>query len=98
MELINFQICIGLNNIERVREEVAKLPEVFRVSDLLETISKGTPDSTNSEANRAAAEQFKGTFQRLISSAMENMETKLTEFVDSVVDKVSVECELKILN
>ncbi|XP_018028039.2 protein unc-13 homolog 4B [Hyalella azteca] len=86
---ITKQICIGLNNIERVRDEVAKLPEVFRVSDLLETISKGTPDSTNSEANRAAAEQFKGTFQRLISSAMENMETKLTEFVDSVVDKVS---------
>ncbi|KAF2354555.1 C2 domain [Trinorchestia longiramus] len=86
---ITKQICIGLNNIERVKDEVAKLPDYFRVSDLLDTIAKGSPESQNKDGDLAAAEQFKGTFQRLISSSLDNMETKVTEFVDAVVDKVS---------
>lgn len=88
-----------------MRDEVTKLPEHFRVKELLQIIENSPADdylsSTDSERNgddnyggtnegTNAADQFRGTFQRLISSAMENMDGKVTEFVETVVDKVII--------
>ena len=84
---------------------MTKLPEHFRVKELLQIIENSPADDylcpTDSERNgddnyrgtnkgTNAADQFRGTFQRLISSAMENMDGKVTEFVETVVDKVII--------
>lgn len=75
------QICVGLNNIERVRTEMVNLPTQFGFQDLLQKIrAAGNGDS--------AAAQLEATVDRLIVNAAENMEQKVTEFIDTVLEKV----------
>lgn len=75
------QICVGLNNIERVRRELTGLPSHFGFEALLE-------DVRSAGSGSAAASQLKETVERLISSATENMEGKVNEFIEAVMEKV----------
>ncbi|KAG0727778.1 Protein unc-13 4B [Chionoecetes opilio] len=75
------EICIGLNNIERVRTELVNLPTQFGFHELLQKIRE-------SDNGDAAAAQLEPTVDRLIANATENMEAKVTEFIDTVVEKM----------
>lgn len=70
-----------MNNIERVRMEMVNLPTQFGFQELLQKIrAAGSGDS--------AADQLKDTVDRLIVNAVENMEGKVNEFIDTVLEKV----------
>ena len=89
--MYQFQICVGLNNIERVRSELVRLPALFHVDDLLYNIS------TRGYGGDEASGQIKATVEKLISSATENMEAKVVEFTETVVNKVSnLTCSLLV--
>ncbi|KAK7085594.1 hypothetical protein SK128_023661, partial [Halocaridina rubra] len=82
---ITQQICIGLNNIERIRRELTGLPGHFGFDTTLEKIRRsGSPD---------AASQLEATVERLIMSATENMETKVNEFIETVIHKMKPSLE-----
>ena len=72
-----------MNNIERVRSELSRLPAHFHVDDLAYSIIN------NSQGGEGAADQIKTTINKLISSATENMESKVIEFIETVIYKVS---------
>ncbi|XP_042873694.1 uncharacterized protein LOC122254194 [Penaeus japonicus] len=78
---ITERICVGLNNIERVRRELTGLPSHFGFEALLE-------DVRSIGSGSAAALQLKDTVERLISSATENMEGKVNEFIEAVMEKM----------
>ncbi|XP_069984908.1 uncharacterized protein [Penaeus vannamei] len=78
---ITERICVGLNNIERVRRELTGLPSHFGFEALLE-------DVRSAGSGSAAASQLKETVERLISSATENMEGKVNEFIEAVMEKM----------
>ncbi|XP_068248829.1 protein unc-13 homolog 4B-like [Palaemon carinicauda] len=75
---ITKQICVGLNNIERVRRELTGLPGHFGFDATLDEIRK----SINGEGS---ASQLEATVERLIVSATENMEAKVNEFIEAVI-------------
>nr|XP_045609144.1 uncharacterized protein LOC123764950 isoform X2 [Procambarus clarkii] len=75
------QICVGLNNIERVRQELTGLPGHFGFDAQLEEIR-------SSGSGNGAAAQLEATVERLIFSAAENMEAKVNEFIETVIDKM----------
>ncbi|KAK8747187.1 hypothetical protein OTU49_016671, partial [Cherax quadricarinatus] len=75
------QICIGLNNIERVRRELTGLPSHFGFDSLLEDIK-------NTGSGNGAAAQLESTVERLIFNAAENMETKVNEFIETVIERM----------
>ncbi|XP_050706717.1 protein unc-13 homolog 4B-like isoform X3 [Eriocheir sinensis] len=78
---ITEQICVGLNNIERVRMEMVNLPTQFGFQELLLKIrAVGSGDS--------AAAQLEATVDRLIVNAVENMEGKVNEFINTVLEKM----------
>ncbi|KAK4314913.1 hypothetical protein Pmani_013827 [Petrolisthes manimaculis] len=85
---ITKQICVGLNSIERVREELTKLPEHFEFERLLEEVRQG-----ESGSGAVAARQLEATVERLIFSAAENMESKVNEFVETVIGKMQITLE-----
>ncbi|XP_071540084.1 uncharacterized protein [Panulirus ornatus] len=78
---ITKQICVGLNNIERVRRELTRLPAHFGFDDLLLEIK-------NSGSGNGAASQLESTVKRLIFSAAENMEAKVNAFIETVIEKM----------
>lgn len=73
---------MGLNNIERVRRELMDLPDHFGFADVLEDVKV-------SGSGNEAANQLKATVERLIFNAAENMEGKVNEFIETVIDRVS---------
>lgn len=78
---ITEQICVGLNNIERVRTEMVNLPTQFGFQELLQKIrASGSGDS--------AASQLEATVDRVIVNEAENMEAKVYEFIDTVLEKM----------
>lgn len=61
--------------------EMVNLPTQFGFQELLQKIrAAGSGDS--------AADQLKDTVDRLIVNAVENMEGKVNEFIDTVLEKV----------
>ena len=83
------QICIGLNNIERVRTEMVNLPTQFGFHELLQKIR-------TSDNGGSAAAQLEATVERLIINAADNMEAKVNEFIDAMLDKVSWTASLAV--
>lgn len=62
--------------------EMVNLPTQFGFQELLQKIrAAGSGDS--------AAAQLEATVDRLINNAVENMEAKVNEFIDTVMEKVS---------
>lgn len=61
---------------------MVKLPTQFGFQDLLQKIRA-------TDNGDSAAAQLEATVDRLISNAAENMEAKVNEFIDTVLDKVS---------
>ncbi|XP_042236153.1 uncharacterized protein LOC121875623 isoform X2 [Homarus americanus] len=78
---ITRQICVGLNNIERVRRELTGLPGHFGFDVLLE-------DVRVTGSGIGAATQLESTVERLIYNAADNMENKVNEFIETVIENI----------
>ncbi|KAB7501124.1 Protein unc-13-like protein D, partial [Armadillidium nasatum] len=80
--IISKQICTGLNNIERIRDELTRMPEKFNVRSLIGTVKN------SQTGGEKASENFKTNINTLIEISSENMETKVTEFIEAVIEKM----------
>ncbi|XP_076028959.1 uncharacterized protein LOC143017862 isoform X3 [Oratosquilla oratoria] len=87
---VSRQICTGLNNIERVRNELTCLPSHFGQEDLLERLRQ----LPNGEV---AAGQHEATVNALIVHAAENMEAKVVEFIETVISKLRLTLEKAVI-
>lgn len=76
------QICTGLNNIERVRDELTRLPEVFGVRTLIEKVR------SSQTGGEDASTRFSNTVKSLVEHSSEDMEGKVVEFIEAVIEKV----------
>lgn len=72
-----------MNNIERIRDELTRMPEKFNVRSLIGTVKN------SQTGGEEASERFKTNINTLIEISSENMETKVTEFIEAVIEKVN---------
>ncbi|CAL4066916.1 unnamed protein product, partial [Meganyctiphanes norvegica] len=79
---ISQEICVGLNNIEKVRRELTSLPELFGLEIVVEKIRIKTGEDN-------ASNQLEATVHRIIQSSAENMEAKIQEFMELVLEKIT---------
>lgn len=83
------QLCISLNDIEYVREELSKIPETLQFDNVISRLGQVEGD--------APAIQARHTLMTLINTANEDMKFLINNLMSSVGEQVSKACSILVL-